>query len=256
MATLIGLPPGVTGRYGGAPAASASTSSARARCPSASRRPGSSRKPGAVMAARPCRDRGRAGGTMGRESPCSRPPRPQYRTRSGAFVHSERRLAGHLVRDQQRDEIEPGTTATGASGLKAPASVRQSRSETKVLMSKIIGIDLGTTNSCVAIMDGKTAESDRKRRRRAHHALGGRHPGRRRAAGRPAGQAPGGDQPVQHLLRHQAPDRAQVRRPDGREGQGHGALRDRQGPERRRLGARPRQGLFARSRSAPSSCRS
>ena len=28
------------------------------------------------------------------------------------------------------------------------------------------------------------------------------------------------------------------------------------GAERRRLGARPRQGLFARSRSAPSSCRS
>ena len=29
-------------------------------------------------------------------------------------------------------------------------------------MSKVIGIDLGTTNSCVAIMDGSQAKSFRK----------------------------------------------------------------------------------------------
>ena len=30
-------------------------------------------------------------------------------------------------------------------------------------MSKVIGIDLGTTNSCVAIMDGSQAKNIRKR---------------------------------------------------------------------------------------------
>ncbi len=29
-------------------------------------------------------------------------------------------------------------------------------------MGRIIGIDLGTTNSCLAIMDGKKAKSNRK----------------------------------------------------------------------------------------------
>lgn len=37
-------------------------------------------------------------------------------------------------------------------------------------MGKIIGIDTGTTNSCVAIMDGTTPRAG-ERRRRSHHAF-------------------------------------------------------------------------------------
>jgi molecular chaperone DnaK len=53
--------------------------------------------------------------------------------------------------------------------------------------AKVIGIDLGTTNSCVAVMDGDQAQGDRKRRRRAHHPVRGRlHRGRRAPVGQPA----------------------------------------------------------------------
>ena len=78
--------------------------------------------------------------------------------------------------------------------------------------TKVIGIDLGTTNSCVAVMEGRQAEGDRKRRRSADDALDGRVRQGRRGPGRPAGQAPGRDQPGKHNFRDQAPDRPPLRR--------------------------------------------
>ena len=38
-------------------------------------------------------------------------------------------------------------------------------------MAKIIGIDLGTTNSCVAIIEGDQVKVIENSRRRAHHAV-------------------------------------------------------------------------------------
>src|SRR3569833_193122 len=51
------------------------------------------------------------------------------------------------------DPIEPGAIFRRFTCKASPSSASQER--TDLIMSKIIGIDLGTTNSCVAIMDGK-----------------------------------------------------------------------------------------------------
>jgi sugar (pentulose or hexulose) kinase len=78
-------------------------------------------------------------------------------------------------------------------------------------MGKIIGIDLGTTNSCVAILDGdharviENAEGDRTTRPSLPMPMTAK-------SWWSAGQAPSHHQPEEHAVRHQASDRPSFRR--------------------------------------------
>ncbi len=71
-------------------------------------------------------------------------------------------------------------------------------------MGKIIGIDLGTTNSCVAVMEGGEPVVIPNAEGRAHHAVRRRILQERRAHGRPDRKASGRDQPGPHHHLHQA----------------------------------------------------
>ena len=106
-------------------------------------------------------------------------------------------------------------------------------------MSKVIGIDLGTTNSCVAVMEGKDPKV-------IENAEGARttpsmvaftedkevligQPAKRQAVTNPENTVFA----IKRLIGRRYGD------PDGRERQGSGALQDRQGGQWRRLGRSP-----------------
>ena len=88
---------------------------------------------------------------------------------------------------------------------------------------------------------GQHDQGDREQRGCAHHAVDHRLPGGRRGPGRRVGQAPGGDQPEEHAVRGEAPDRPQVHREGSAEGHRPDALHDRRRRQRRRLGRGARQ---------------
>ena len=111
-------------------------------------------------------------------------------------------------------------------------------------MAKVIGIDLGTTNSCVAVMDGKNPKViENAEGMRTTPSMVAFTDDGERLVGLPA-KRQARHQSREHVLRHQATDRPPLRRPDGREGQEARPLQDRQRRQWRRLGRVPRQEIF------------
>ena len=108
-------------------------------------------------------------------------------------------------------------------------------------MGKIIGIDLGTTNSCVAIMEGgqpKVIENS-EGARTTPSVVAYQEDGE--ILGRRVREAAGGHQRQEHALRGEAADRPALRGEGSAEGHRPDALPDRQARQRRRVGRRARQ---------------
>ena len=174
----------------------ASTSSARARLRARRRAAGKQAKAGQVHGCPVQRRRSalRRGADAGHK--------PLRRGRAFPISGLKRRVP--LIRGGRRAGLSPaanretnrtGNDATGASCLKAPASVRHMKERDESSHEQDYRHRPRHDQFVRRHHGRQDAESDRKRRGRAHHPLGRRHPGRRRAPGRPAGQAPGGHQP-------------------------------------------------------------
>ena len=112
-------------------------------------------------------------------------------------------------------------------------------------MAKVIGIDLGTTNSCVAVMEGSTPKViENSEGARTTPSIVAFTDDGERLVGQPA-KRQGVTNPERTFFAIKRLIGRTFEDPDDQEGHGSGALQDRQGEERRRLGRGGRQALLA-----------
>ena len=135
-----------------------------------------------------------------------------------------RRLPAHA---RSRAGAARGSRDTGARGVRtgaraqpqgqadlrtrSEAAARSASRHRRQAMSRVIGIDLGTTNSCVALIDGGKPVVIPNTGRLQDESLDVRDLAGRQAPGRPPRQAPGHHQRTQHGVCVEAADRAALR---------------------------------------------
>ena len=122
-------------------------------------------------------------------------------------------------------------------------------------MGKVIGIDLGTTNSCVAVMEGTTPKViENAEGARTTPSIVAFTDDGERLVGQPA-KRQAVTNPERTFFAIKRLIGRTLRRPDDAEGQGPRPLQDRRGPATATPGSRPTASNIRPRRSPPSSCR-